>query len=497
MTKIILASLLFSIAFSQQHTLTILHWNDFHSQNLPYQVKAALKERNTDTTYLVGGSAVLASYIKKNYDSDSTTLLLCAGDDFQGSPVSTITKGSSQIKLLNLLTPDAFALGNHEFDYGKESLKENIKKAHFPVLAANLFDGETDTTFAAPFILKQIGKIKVAIVGLITTDLSTLALPENIKSVQVKPASESMNALVPALKRIGADLIIAVTHEGVKEDSILAARSPDIDVIIGGHSHTPLFTPKHVNGILIAQAGSRGRWLGKVELTVDTDKDTVLQSSGELIECRASGINPDTTVAKVVGELEQLADKSLNEIVAELKTDWVRNGTGESNIGNWISDAMRNYAKTDIAFQNSGGIRKDVLAGTLTVRDFWEISPFGNTLLTFKVSGETLQSMLSYQVSASDELCQVSGLTIEYVVKEGKRILKKIMVGNEPLNAKKMYSVVTNNFVESQSKKYFGVEIPPSAIKQLHAADRDVLIEAARKQNSIASTLEGRIKEQQ
>lgn len=493
--KTIFLTIFFTLSLSAQRQLTILHWNDFHTQNLSYQVKAKSRITNTDTSYMVGGSATLAAYLKKYHNGDSVTLLLNAGDDFQGSPISTITKGRSQIQLMNLLKPDAFTLGNHEFDYGRESLVDILKEASFPVVSANLIDTKTGKPFAGTYIIKQFGKVTVAVIGLMTTELPTLSIPSNVKNLDVKPLAETVNELVPQLKKEGADIIVALTHQGVSEDSMLAVHAPDLDIIVGGHSHTPLFRPKRVNGILIVQAGSRGRWIGKIDLTIDADRDTILNSFAELIECRTADLTPDSIVAATVNELEQLADKSLNEVIGVLHSDWKRTGNSESNIGNWISDAMRSYTKSDIAFQNSDCIRKDALAGDIKVRDIWEISPFGNTLVTFTVSGAVLRSMLRHQLSLNDDFCQVSGMTYVYVVRGEEKVIHNVKVNGKLLNDKAQYSVVTNNYVAAQSKKYFGVELDEKQVKQLHVIDRDVLIEAVKKQKVIRSVVEGRIKE--
>jgi len=495
MKKFFALFLITSSLFAQQIPLRILHWNDFHTQNLPFQVKTKSKATNNDTTFLVGGSATLAAYLQRYSIGDSATLILNAGDDFQGSPISTITKGASQIQLLNLLKPHAMTLGNHEFDYGRISLAEVIQKATFPIVSANLYDVKTNSTFVKKYTIQQIGSLKVGIIGVMTTELPRLSLPSNVSNLQVQSPASVVNELIPEVKKNGADIIIALTHQGVIEDSILATQCPDLDIIVGGHSHTPLFRPKYVNGIVIVQAGSRGRWLGKLDVVVDAFKDTVIQSRGELVECRTADIVPDSVVASVVNNLEKLADASLNEVIAEATVDLIRAGNGESNIGNWIADAMRAHAKTDIAFQNSGGIRKDLLAGKITIRDFWEISPFGNTLVTFSVNGATLRSMIEHQLSLRDDFCQISGLTYVYRIVDGKKILHNIKVGKDLVNDTKSYTIVTNNYVAAQSKKYFGIELPDSAITQLHAIDRDVLIEAARKQKKISAAIEHRIKE--
>lgn len=491
-------SLIFIFAASllaQNSTLRILHWNDFHTQNLPYQVKTKNRATNKDTSFYVGGSATLASYLKKYQSGENATLLLNAGDDFQGSPISTITQGASQIQLLNLLKPDAMTLGNHEFDYGRTSLSEVLRNADFPVLSANLFDRRTNTSYVKEYIIRQIGTIKIGIIGLMTTELPTLSLPKNVEQLEVRSLSMTVNALIPEIKKNGADIIVALTHQGVTEDSLLATKCPDLDMIVGGHSHTPLFRPKRVNGILIVQAGSRGRWLGKIDLIVDNQKDTIIQSDAELIECRTADIAPDPIVESKVNDLEKLADKGLSEVIAEATVDLKRGGNGESNLGNWISDVMRNYAKADVAFQNSGGIRKDILAGNVTVRDFWEISPFGNTLVTFAVSGKTLRSMVEHQLSLTDDFCQLSGLSYVYRIKDGEKKLHNVKIGNRLLDETTQYTIVTNNYVAAQSKKYFGIDLPEVQITQLNVIDRDVLIEAAKVQKRITAAIENRVKE--
>jgi 5'-nucleotidase/UDP-sugar diphosphatase len=495
MKKLLFVLLCTGTLAAQQVNIRILHWNDFHSQNLPFQVKAKSKTTSADTTFFVGGSSTLSAYLQKYDIGDSSTLVLNAGDDFQGSPISTITQGASQIQLLNLLKPDAMTLGNHEFDYGRTSLSQVLKEAKFPIVSANLYDSQTMSPYVQRYVIKKIGSVTIGIIGLMTTELPTLSVPTNVQHLEVRSPSSTVNEIVPELKQNGADIIIALTHQGVKEDSILATQCPDLDLIVGGHSHTALFKPKYVNGIMIVQAGSRGRWIGKVDLIVDIQKDTIVQSRGELIECRTSEIIPDPVVDAAVNELEKLADKSLNEVIAVATVDLKRTSVGESNIGNWISDVMRSYAKTDFAFQNSGGIRKDLLAGDITVRDFWEISPFGNTLVTFTVDGKTLRSMIQHQLSLRDDFCQISGFSYVYRNINGQKMLHNVKVGKQLLDEKRKYTVVTNNYVAAQSQKYFGIELPDSALKQLNVIDRDVLIEAARNQKKITASVENRIKE--
>src|SRR6056297_2107738 len=121
----------------------IIHWNDFHSANLPYT-----PAYNNPEKIEVGGYAILAGYIDSLRNIYDNALVVHAGDDFQGSPVSSITKGLSQIMILNKIQPDAFTIGNHEFDYGKENLYEVLERANFPVVSANIYDEEKGQLFA-------------------------------------------------------------------------------------------------------------------------------------------------------------------------------------------------------------------------------------------------------------------------------------------------------------------------------------------------------------
>ena len=495
MKKIVVLFLLPLLLFGQPKNLTILHWNDFHSQNIPFQVKNRIKGTDTDTTFMVGGAGTLAAYVKKEKAAAENVLVLDAGDEFQGTPISAITKGRSQIELLKLTRPDAMELGNHDFDYGRDLLSSYLKELPFDVLGGNMIDKRTNKLFAPAYTVKEVGGIRVGVIGLMSMELHQLCLPDNIKDIELKELAATVNGIVPELKKQKCDLIVAVTHVGVQGDSLLALAAPDLDIIVGGHSHTPLFKPKRVNNVLIVQAGSRGRWLGKIAVTVDMEKDTVVKSYAELIECRTADITPDATVTTLVTKLEEQATKELDEVIGQLKTDWKKEGYAESNLGNWITDALRTYANADIAFQNSGGIRKELLAGPIRVRDLWEISPFGNTLATFTVDGATLRSMVQYQLSMKEESVQESGMKIVYKIVNGERILHNLKVNNVPVQDSKRYTVVTNNFVVAQSKKYFGVELPPSDVTLQTITDREVLIDAVRKQKVITSVMEGRIKE--
>lgn len=476
-------------------TLTILHINDVHAQNTPFMVTKTVDGQRQQVE--VGGYAVIKGYVDSLRALQPNTIFLHAGDDFQGTPISAITKGASQFEILPLVRPDVMTIGNHEFDYGRDNLAPMLAKAPFPIVSANLFDRSKGTLFVEPFHIMTVGGLRIAVVGLAPPDLASLTIRDNVRELSVLDAAMTMKNLMHQLRvREGCDLVVALSHMGVDYDTVLARSVEGIDVIVGGHSHTALFKPIRMPGTVVVQAGARGRYVGKLDLTIDRATKKITRSWGELIETRTDRVTPNAEVAALVDRLESKVSEGLAEVVGTLERDWRRGGGGrESNVGSWMADAMRTHAGTDIAFQNNGGIRKDIAAGTVTLRDFWEIAPFGNELVTFSLTGAQLVRGLEHQAAKSREFAQVSGLRYSYDVArpEGQRLV--VTVGGMPVDTARTYTAATNSFVGSHLWDYF--LLPEKEVVATPFAppilDRDLFIEAMRKQKTVASETDGRI----
>ncbi len=497
----LLLLLLFSSLLAAQPRLvpiTILHWNDFHAQNEPYNVTIKSRATRLDTSISVGGTATLLAYLNKYRKESPNPILLHAGDDFQGTPISSQTYGRSQIELLNLIKPDAMALGNHEFDYGSVKLRSYFPLAQFPILAANVYDTIRKEPFAQASMIIKTGGVTIGVIGLTHPQLETIVIRDSLVGLVMLDIDSVVTSHIRGLQQQGADIIVSVNHIGLRSDSLLAMRHPEIDVIVSGHDHFPLFSPKRVNRTIIVQAGRWGRYLGKLDLQVDIAGDSVYSYEGRLIETRTSDIEPDPHATKEVERLVGELRTAMNEVLGELKTPWVRSPErrrSESNIGNWQTDVMRAYAKTDIAIQNSTGIRVPLGSGPITVGDIWRMNPFGNYFVVFEVDGKTLRSMLEFQSSVStQEWCQVSG--IRYTFDSRKPVGQKVQsieVGGKPIETMKTYSVVTNNYVTSNIPAHFGIDPKGLKFRGLPTMDRDVFIDAVRHQKNISSFTDGRI----
>ncbi len=464
--------------------IVIIHWNDFHAANLPYK-----PTYNNPNEIFVGGYANLAGYIDSLRGVYPGALVLNAGDDFQGSPVSSITKGMSQILILNQIKPTAFTIGNHEFDYGTDNLRKCIQKANFDILSANIFDVNQQKIFTDPYKIVQYGNAKVAIIGLVLDDLKSSVLPENVKGLDILDSYKQVSKYVDEVKG-KSDLIIVLSHQGFFADSVLATRVPELDLIIGGHSHTWLREPVQVNNVLICQVGASGERLGLLKTKVDVQQDTILSFQYEFIRTELGKVKPNPDVGKVVDSLDAIIADKMNEIIGELKVDWIRNGRGESNIGNWICDVTREEFGTDIAYQNSGGIRKNLLSGPIKLRDIWEISPFDNTIVIAKISGKQLINLLQYRLDNTRDFLQFSGLRIKFSQSKNKII--DVTVNQKPIKEDQFYTIATNNYVIGHSARFWGIENDEMELKTTGVIGRDVLVKAIRKEKVISDETDGR-----
>ena len=463
----------------------LIHWNDFHSANISYT-----PIHNNPNKIQVGGSANLAGYIDSLRNIYQDVLVVNAGDDFQGSPVSSITKGLSQILILNKIHPDAFTLGNHEFDYGTEKLYNSISKANFPIVSSNIFDKSKNELFTEPYHLYKKGNIDIAVIGVVFEDLKSSVLPANVADLKILNPVNEIKKYVNEVKD-KTDLIIVLSHSGFYEDSLMAENLEDVDIIVGGHSHSWISKPIKVNDIIILQAGARGERLGFLKMKIDKDKNIIKSYDYDFIRTETGKVKPNLEVLALVDSLESKIRLLMDTEIGVLEKDWIRNSHDESNIGNWICDATKTHFDVDIVFQNSGGIRKNLPAGPIKIRDIWEISPFDNTIQIIELTGKEIIDLINYRIKNPRDLLQISGIKIYMDYKN--KTLSKVTIANKTLDLEKKYSIATNNYTMSHSQRFFGIDNSTLEIDDTKILGRDVLLEAVKKQKIIKGDIENRI----
>jgi 5'-nucleotidase / UDP-sugar diphosphatase len=490
------------VSCATQREVRILHVNDFHGFAIPY------KPYGSDEAQ--GGLAYLAARIEE-LRTGKPTLLLAAGDMIQGNNWANLFQGKSSIEAMNAMNFDAMVVGNHEFDFGQTILKEKIEEANFPILGANVIGVST----LRPYIIKDFDGISIAIIGVVTGDTPVTTHPKNVTGLQFMSPEDAVKKYVHEL-RDKSTIIVVLSHIGFSADIDLARKVDGIDVIVGGHSHTKVEKPSIVGKTFVVQAFEHGKALGVLDLTVENGK--VVGANGRLEPIKPIG-QENKAVGAVVANYQQRVDAVMHEAVGEamLDLDGANVRLQETNLGNLITDVMRNTAGADVAIINGGTIRTSIKQGPVRVSDVYAVVPFDNYIVSIKLTGQQIRETLEHGVSAIEEgegrFPQVSGLVFTYdrAGQKGSRV-KEIFIAGKPLVAGKEYTVATNDFLAAGGDGYkaFGDSVKSSkdyavmggAMKgeKLVYSDsgrwlRDVFIDYVKTQKTISPKVEGRIKE--
>lgn len=489
---IFLLIFILSLSFAQQAStidLKILHINDFHGRLLPYIV------RSISENIPVSGGAYLGYLInEERAKNPEGTLLLSAGDMFQGTPISNIFKGEPVIKMMNYLKFDAMTIGNHEFDWGQELLQSWIKDSNFPYLAANILKDGKYLPNVYPYTIIERKGLKIAIIGVTTTETAYIVKPDYVKDLTFVEPEKVLPSIIDEVREKGANLIIVLSHLGYDMDKKLAENVKGIDIIVGGHSHTVVTQPTIVRGTLIVQAGYNGIYLGVLDLKVQPETGLILGFSKEnILKTVFAGPENkfDKEIAQIVEKYNAQLKEEFSKVVGETLVDLVRNYNEESNVGNVICDAMLEASKAQIAFQNSGGIRVDIPKGKITMEQVYSLLPFDNVLVEMDLKGKDILDLLEQSATLEKGILQVAGIKVKYDMRKpvGSRVIE-VLVNGEPLDLEKTYRIVTNDFLAAGGDKFTAF----TKGKNVTYGDmlRDVFAEYLKKHSPIEPKVEGR-----
>jgi len=492
-----------SNAYSQQQEIRILHLNDFHG------FTAAYKAFGSDE--MLGGISSLA-WLADRLRKEKPALFLAAGDMIQGNNWANLFKGKSVIELMNEMGFDAMVVGNHEFDFGQNVLKERISEAKFPFLGANV-EGLDELK---PYLIKELEGLKIAIVGIVTEDTPILTHPDNVKGLKFLSPVETVEKYTKEL-RDRVDIIIVLSHIGLNADMMLANKVKGIDVIVGGHSHTKTGRHMIIGKTIIVQAWEHAIVLGVLDLKVKDGK--IIEAGSHLEEIKPKLLKKSDAVSSIVEKYSKMIDAIMRDVIGETEADLDGENVRvrETNLGNLIADIMRQTSGADLAIINGGMIRTSIKKGKVKVDDIYSALPFDNYIVAMKLTGKQIKETLEHGVSALEEKAgrfpQVSGITFSYSrsAEKGSRI-KDIFVDGKPMEPDRDYVVATSDFLAAGGDGYraFGEAIRVSndfsviggTIKSnnLVYTDpgkwlRDVVVDYVKAKNKILSSVEGRIKE--
>ena len=457
----------------------ILHSNDVHGALAGYAYMPALKAQ-----FEAAGAEVY---------------MVDAGDFSQGTVYVSSSLGASAVTMMNAAGYDIVTLGNHEFDFGYQQLKQNLNSAKFSVICANVYLDETGETIYEPTkMIETASGLKLGFFGMETPETATKVNPALITEISFSTFDDlyaSAQLAVDSLKEQEADLVIGICHLGVDAESAangyrsidLYEKVPGIDFIIDGHSHTVMTSGE--NGEPIQSTGTKFANIGVVVI----DNETKQIEGHYLMDTR--GLAEDPTVAAVAKGIMDTVDAAYNTPFAtsEVFLNGERdpgNRTEETNLGDLITDAMvwkvrstggieEYYEAPLVGVTNGGGIRAAIEAGDVTKKDINTVLPFGNTVAVIYTTGAELLEALEASTFSTPEAIggfpQTSG--IEWVLdttvpfdqgevytlngKEGsyyapasiKRVTIKSING-QPFDENAIYGVVTNNFCAAGGDTY-------------------------------------------
>ncbi|QTQ84798.1 5'-nucleotidase C-terminal domain-containing protein [Agrobacterium tumefaciens] len=464
------------------YELNILHINDFHSRIESinkFDSTCSAEEEGKNECF--GGAARLLTAINQTRDAlkaqGKNVLLLNAGDNFQGSLFYTTYKGTVEAEVLNAMKFDAMTVGNHEFDDSEDGLAGFLDKVQFPVVTANVVASVASKIGdrVKPSIVLEVGGQKIGIVGAVANDTAELATPG--PNITIAEDVAKISEQVQKLKGEGVNKIIALTHVGYPRDLEFIAKIPDVDVVVGGHSHTLLSnTDQKAEGpyptlvdnpggykVPVVQAGQYSKYLGDLRVVFD-DSGVVKESKGDPILIDSS-FKPDEATLKRIDELkapiEALKSKVVGTSEGPIEGDRKVCRVKECSMGNLVADATLARVKDQgvtIAFANSGGLRSSIDSGDVSMGEVLTVLPFQNTVATFQLKGEDIRAALENGVSQIDDgagrFMQVSGMKYSFDRSKpaGSRVTAvEVKEGDAfvPLDPAKTYTVAANNYVRT------------------------------------------------
>lgn len=453
--------------------IVFIHSNDTHGVIKPYKIEVKNKQR------LIGGMEAVSHYLNEIRSKEKNILVIEKGDVLTGTLAAEVEYksviGGAMMEFLNRLGYDVWCYGNHDFDKGQRNALGLSRIAEFPTVMANIAYKKNGKLFpAVPYHIFNVGNLKVGVIAVMEENFLTEVQKEKIEGLIVLPCIPTLNSYIPVLDK-QTDLIVVLSHGWFNEAVRIAKNIQGIDIVLAA-SEDGRF--EEVNGVLVQSTMGHQQTLGYLKVNVENDR--IVRFEQELIKLWADiDLKTSPQVSVLVREVEDSIGKEYSKVIGKARIDQTAglyskvNSEHESALGNWITDVMRWKTGAQIGLHNSGAIRANISAGTVTKADVFDVSPFHNTLVVFKLTGQQIKDLLEYDIERGWDRLQVSGLKYKYFPRKsrpyGKRVVYISINGQvlekegKVLLPKKMFTIVSNNYLVGHAKdKYFGFPVNKS-----------------------------------
>ena len=496
----------------------IVHTNDIHA-----------RVEEDDYNQVIGMDR-LSGIAQAFTEGADGSLMLDSGDTFHGQPIATLVKGESVAKLMKACGYDAMTTGNHDWSYGKERLKELGGIANVKILSGNIKNADGTSFFDTDELVKEITKngktLKIGVFGVSDPEMKNKTTPSNVEGLDFQDAVAYAKKEAAALKAEGCDVVIALSH--TLDPKNVAAQVDGVDLWLCGHEHIELsesVTTPDGSKTYVSESGHYLNSVGLINLncTMDEDGSVHVDYEKTSVDYEAAQNYPkDASVTAVLDTIKAENETELNRVIGtspvELDGVWEHIRIGQTNLGNVITDAYLLATGADIAFENAGGIRASIAAGTVTYGDVINVSPYGNYVVTKKLTGAQIKEMLETSLTIqkncivandsgewdawpndSGSYLQVGGITVRFDPAQpaGARVLSVQKDGQE-LDDTKEYTVAVNNYLagsDSYPQLADAAEIGEYScceelLIQFFEQGSDAVTASAAKQNMIQTTKE-------
>lgn len=464
-------------------SLNLIHTNDLHSHLLPFN---DLNDCDLDSDCL-GGLARITTFLKK--EKSENTLILDAGDRFTGTAFYTLFKSRYLLSLFQGMPYDAITLGNHEFDDNLPETVSFLKKWQIPVLVANLKTSPQDylSNRIIPSHIIEKGGRKIGIIGLLTQETVVLDNPD----ISVLPYTDMVAREMTKLKKQGINIIIVLSHIGLEEDKKLAENFPEIDIIVGGHSHSLLSNSKKISSFsgpypiemnqgktLIVTAGMGGRFVGKLRADFNADGE-IVKYQGDTVPMDKK-IPNDPRAEKIIKDAQNSLGTALDEEIAKLDRAFGftpdRDYCSENcPIGTYLAEVLyAAFPSIDGVLLNAGSIRRGLPAGPVSYRQLIETYPFDNLAVLIQLTGKEVVDYLAhgiarYQIRGkTNEMLQTAGVTYQFSKADKK--ITTVEINGQRLEADKKYTFLVSSFLAKGGDGY-----PPKPYQKTGYTVREIL----------------------